>query len=196
MTDPAPPAPPGNVLDFQTEALGRLRTRVAALGEANRQLIDYARGHSGATAQIHAAVLAALDCESFEHLAHVITQDWVDMLGLDAVGLALVGADQAVRLSGTGIQLLAPDGLAKAFPGHMVVLRAVDSGSDVFGPAAPLIRSEALIHLRLAAPLPQGLLALGSRDAHSFEGVNGAELLSFLGGVVERCLTRWLARRP
>lgn len=181
------------VIDFQTEAIGRLRTAVAKLGEQNEALLAYARGHSGAAAQIHAAVLSALEAGSFEHLAHIITQDWVDILGLDAVALALIGGQQGLRLGATGLQLLDPALVADWFPGRdLVALRSVDAGSAIFGPAAPLVRSEALVRLSLGAPLPEGLLALGSRHPHNFDGVGGSELLQFLGGVVSRLLTRFL----
>lgn len=181
------------VIDFQTEAIGRLRSTVARLGEQNEALLAYARGHSGATAQIHAAVLCALEAGSFEHLAHIITQDWVDILGLDAVGLALIGGQQGLRLGATGLQLVDPAQVGDWFPGReLVALRSVDAGSAIFGPAAPLVRSEALVRLSLGAPLPEGLLALGSRHPHNFDGVGGSELLQFLGGVVCRLLTRFL----
>src|SRR3546814_3335948 len=75
----------GDVVNFRDNALIELRGRVAALGEANADLVAFARGHSGAVAQIHAAALSALDAEGLDHLIHIITQDWPDSLGLDAV---------------------------------------------------------------------------------------------------------------
>ena len=62
----------------------------------------------------------------------------------------------------------------------------------MFGPASTLIRAEALIRLESEPPLPSGLLVLGQRGAQCFETPHGSELLAFLGGVLTRCMGRWL----
>ncbi len=191
------PSQVANVVDFQVEALGRMRTKMARLDEEHAQLLAFARGNQGATAQVHAAVLAALDADSFEHLIHVITADWVDILGLDGVVILLESGRQLMRASATGIQLLKSGDIAKLMPGDLpVILESTPNGAPAFGPAANLIGSQALIRLSPAKPMPRGVLALGSRDDHSFEGVASTALLTFLGGVIERCLTRWMTTKP
>lgn len=185
------------VVSFQTEALVRLRTRVAALGEANSDLLAFARGHTGAVQQIHAAALAALDSESFEHLLHVVTQDWADILRVDAIGMGLMTHGQGVRAGPAGLQFVDPEQIelwCHLLPVGQV--RSVPHGSPVFGPAAPLIRAEALIALRPEPPLPAGILALGSRRAHAFGDHHGSELLGFLGDVVSRMIARWMLTPP
>lgn len=185
------------VIDFQANAMARLRAKVAALDEANADLLAYARGHTGAVAQIHAAALAAMDADGLDHLVHIVTQDWVDILGVDAVALALVTRSQAIRASAPSLQLLSAEALSEAFAGGPdITLRAVERGADVFGPMADLIRSEALVRLQMPKPMPAGMLALGARAAHSFEGGHGGELLAFLGNVVSRMITRWLLTPP
>lgn len=180
------------IIDFRDTALIQLRDRVAALDEANADLLAYARGHSGAVAQIHAAALAAMDAESLEHLIHVVCEVWADLLGLDAVTLALVAGETAVRAAAAGMQTVDAAEIAPALAEPRLVLRGVEAGSTVFGPAAALIRSEALVRLSLPAPLPDGVLALGSRVPHAFETAHGGELLVFLGGIVSRMIARWL----
>ena len=54
----------GKVINFEDRAVARLQARVAAAEEANQDLIAFARGHSGAVASIHEAVLAALSLPS------------------------------------------------------------------------------------------------------------------------------------
>src|SRR3546814_7682052 len=98
----------GDVVNFRDNALIELRGRVAALGEANADLVAFARGHSGAVAQIHAAALSALDAEGLDHLIHIITQDWPDSLGLDAEVIALSAGERAVRAGTSGVQMVAP----------------------------------------------------------------------------------------
>ena len=79
----------GTVIDFEARAVASLRRRVAEVEEVNQDLLAFARGHSGAVAAIHEAVLAAADAEGLDHLIHIITQHWPQILGLDAVSLAL-----------------------------------------------------------------------------------------------------------
>jgi hypothetical protein len=100
------------VIDFEAAGMATMRARVAALGEANAGLLAYTRGHCGAVAQVHAAVLAALEADSRAHLVHIVTQDWVDILGVDAVALSFAGEE------------------------------AGEEGGDPFGPARALIRAE------------------------------------------------------
>src|SRR3546814_12325045 len=98
----------GDGVNVRDNALSERRGRVAALGEANADLVAFARGHSGAVAQIHAAALSALDAEGLDHLIHIITQDWPDRLGLDAVVIPLSAGERAVRAGTSGVQMVAP----------------------------------------------------------------------------------------
>jgi uncharacterized protein YigA (DUF484 family) len=170
-----------------------LRARVAAAEEANQDLIAFARGHSGAVASIHAAVLAGIEAEGLDHLIHVVTQEWPHILGLDAVAVALWAGDTGVRADASGLQFVDPrliERSVRSFDG--VLLRGCQRGHPLFGPACSLIRAEALIRLDSAPPLPSGLLALGQRGAQGFETPHGSELLLFLGRVLARCMGRWL----
>ena len=183
----------GTVINFEDRALASLRARVAAAEEANQDLIAFARGHSGAVASIHEAVLAAVEAEGFDHLIHIVTQEWPQILGLDAVAVALFAGDMGVRADASGLQFVDPRVIRKSIAGFEgVVLRGVDRGHPLFGPACELIRAEALVRLDSEAPLPNGLLALGQRSEQGFETRHGSELLVFLGRVLTRCMGRWL----
>lgn len=183
----------GSVLDFERGAVASLRRRVAEVEEANQDLVAFARGHSGAVAAIHRATLAAIDADGLDHLIHIVTHEWPDLLGLDAVALALSVGDTGMRADASGLQfvdqriveraILAVDG---------VTMRDVGQGHPLFGPASALIRAEALVRLDPPAPLPQGLIALGQRRTQGFETRHGSELLLFLGRVLARSLGRWL----
>jgi uncharacterized protein YigA (DUF484 family) len=183
----------GTVISFEDKALANLRARVAAAEEANQDLIAFARGHSGAVHSIHEAVLAAVEAEGFDHLIHIVTQEWPQILGLDAVALGLFAGDRGMRADASGLQFVEPR-IIEHMIGDLegVVLRGVERGHPLFGPACELIRAEALIRLESAPPLPTGLLALGQRGAQGFETRHGSELLVFLGRVLTRCMGRWL----
>jgi uncharacterized protein len=183
----------GTVISFEDRAVARLQARVAAAEEANQDLIAFARGHSGAVASIHAAVIAAVEAEGFDHLVHIITQDWPQILGLDAVAVALFAGDRGMRADASGLQFVDPRVIERSiqsFDG--VVLRGVKRGHPLFGPACELIRAEALVRLESDPPLPNGLLALGQRGELGFETRHGSDLLLFLGRVLTRCMGRWL----
>jgi uncharacterized protein YigA (DUF484 family) len=181
------------VIPFEERAVAHLRERLGAVEEANQDLIAFARGHSGAVASIHDAVLAAIDADSVEALLHVVTQEWPLILGIDAVALSLVVGEQGFRADGGGVQLVDPAILRRVIesvPG--VAMRAVDRGHPLFGPACDLIRAEALIRIDCEAPLPSGLLALGQRAELRLDARHGSELLMFLGRSLAAMIRKWL----
>src|SRR3982751_6933335 len=117
------------VIPFEERAVAHLRERLGAVEEANEDLIAFARGHSGAVASIHAAVLAAIDADSVGALLHVVTQEWPLILGIDAVALSLIVGDQGFRADSGGVQLVDPAILRRVIqsvPG--VDMRAVERG--------------------------------------------------------------------
>jgi uncharacterized protein YigA (DUF484 family) len=181
------------VIPFEERAVARLRERLGAAVEANEDLIAFARGHSGAVASIHEAVLAAIDSEGVEGLLHVVTQEWPLILGIDAVALSLIVADKGFRADGSGIQLVDPAILRRAIDGiHSVEMRKVERGHPLFGPACDLIRAEALIRIECGQALPTGLLALGQRAELSLDARHGSELLMFLGRTLAAMIRKWL----
>ena len=183
----------GKLIDFEHGAVASLRRRVAEVEEANQDLIAFARGHSGAVSAIHEAVLAAVDAEGLDHLIHIVTQLWPDLLGLDAVAVALFVGDKGLRADASGLQFVDRRIIERSIDGiDGVLLRGVEKGHPLFGPASDLIRAEALIRLEGIAPLPSGLLALGQRRPQGFETRHGSELLVFLGRVLSRMMGRWL----
>ena len=90
------------VIPFEERAVAHLRERLGEVQEANQDLIAFARGHSGAVASIHEAVLAAIETDGVEALLHVVTQEWPLMLGIDAVALSLIIGDKGFRADGSG----------------------------------------------------------------------------------------------
>lgn len=183
----------GKVVSFEDHALAALRARIAAAEEANQDLIAFARGHSGAVASIHEAVLSVIEADGFDHLIHIVTQEWPQTLGLDAVALAFFVGNTGLRADASGLQVVDPRVIARSIGGiETVVLRATGRGHPLFGPACELIRAEALVPLFGKPPLPNGLLALGQRGGQGFETRHGSELLLFLGAVLTRCIDRWL----
>jgi len=180
------------VIQFEEHALARLRARVAAAEEANQDLLAFARGHSGAVSSIHVAVLAAMEADSWDALLHVVAQEWPLILGLDAVALALVVGDRGFRVDAGGVQLVDAAMLQRSLDQvDGVVLREVERGHPLFGPACDLIRAEALI--RLDSDAPGGLIALGQRAQQSLDARHNSELLMFLGRSLSAMIRRWMS---
>lgn len=183
----------GTVINFEERAVATLRARCVAAEEANQDLIAFARGHSGAVSSIHEAVLATVEAEGLDHLIHIVTQEWPQILGLDAVSVALHVGGRGMRADASGLHPVDPHVIQRyAAEVEGVVLRGVERGHPLFGPACSLIRAEALVRLDSDPPLPNGLLALGQRSEQGFETRHGSELLMFLGRVLTRCMGRWL----
>jgi uncharacterized protein YigA (DUF484 family) len=182
-----------SVIPFEERAVARLRERLGAAEEANQDLIAFARGHSGAVASIHEAVLAAIDAPDIQALLHVVTQEWPLILGIDSVALSLIVGEQGFRADGGGVQMVDPAILRRAIGQVAAVeMRTVERGHPLFGPACDLIRAEALIRVECNPPLPSGLLALGQRTELSLDARHGSELLMFLGKSLAAMIRKWL----
>ncbi len=187
-----------SVVDFQAYALGVLRQRVAELDGVHDDLMHAVRSNLTSQARVHEAALAALDADGFDTLIHVVTAAWSQILDVDAVTLSLEMGRQGVRASHAGVQFLEA-GVIKDMLGTQdaVLLRGgIVADARIFGPAAPLVKAEALVRLNLGADLPKGLIAFGSRDAAAFAPGQGTELLRFLAATLERCLNRWMTQMP
>jgi len=181
------------VIPFEERAVATLRDRLGAAESAKEDLLAYARGHSGATAAIHAAVLALIEADSLEALFDVVRHDWPRLLGLDYDALALVIDGKGFRVESAYVGTVEPRIVDRAM-GRLepVTMRTVDCGHPLFGSAAKEVRSEALILLPAEAPLPYGLLLLGQQSAACLDNRHGAELLGFLGASLSAMLRRWL----
>ena len=181
------------VIPFEERAVAQLRERLGAAQEANQDLIAFARGHSGAAASIHQAVLATIEAAGIDELLHIVTQEWPLIMRIDSVALALTVGKQGFRADGSGVQRVEPEFLDRTIE-HVdgVAMRAVERGHPLFGPAAPLIRAEALIEVDCGPGLPRGMLVLGQRGALELDGRHGSELLLFLGQSLAAMIRRWL----
>ena len=177
--------------------MARLRDRLGEAESARADLLAFARGHSGAVAAIHRAVLGALEATSLNEMIGIVTGDWPEILGLDSVVLVMVVGDQAFRADRFGVQLIARPIVNRAMQSlGAVELRNVERGHPLFGEAAGEVRSEALIRIDSPAPLPYGLLALGQHGAQSLETPHGADLLLFLGASLAAMIRIWAMTEP
>jgi uncharacterized protein len=184
------------VISFEERAVASLRDRLGAAQSANEDLIAFARGHSGATAAIHSAVLSLMDASSMDAMLATVCKRWPRLLGLDHAVLALVVEGRGFRIHAKGTEEIEPRLIDRAIAGvEPVTMRGVERGHVLFGAEAGDIHTEVVLILTAESPLPYGLLLLGQKGTASLDNRHGAQLLGFLGASLVAMLRRWLMNR-
>lgn len=184
------------LLSFEDHALTQLRERLGEAEEARADLIAFAQGHAGAVTAIHDAVLAAIAAPCIDELFEVVTRDWPGILAIDSIALALIVNESAFRADRGGVQRIEPRLVQRLLANsNDVVMRSVKRGQPLFGPAAAMVRAEALIRFECGKGLPRGLLLLGQVGQHQLDTRHGAHLLRFLGRSLGAMIARWLTAR-
>lgn len=192
--------PPGydhgdDVVDLQRFMVRRLNDQINQQREVQKDLVKTVRGNFSIQASVHAAVVAMLNCNSFEELIQVVVNDLPTYLQVDTINLCLESDDDpGLANKYPGIQLLPPGMIDYLMgPDKKVLLRDDIIGeSYVFGAAASLVQSDVLVRLTVSPHAPPGLLAFGVHKKNSFEDTQGTELLTFLAEVLEACVRQWL----
>ena len=191
---PSRPKRDDGVVDFQTILLDRLQNEVASLSDTHGSLINASRNNMTTQSRIHAAVLCLFEAENISHLCHMVSNDWAQMLQIDTITICFEDSAEA-PITNSNIRPVA-SGTINRFLGHenAIILRGnVTAAEEIFGPATPLIKAEALIRLEEGDHHPLGILAFGSRDDEFFTPGQGTELLRFLAAAFQAQLRRLLA---
>jgi uncharacterized protein YigA (DUF484 family) len=196
-------APPGrdrgNVVDLQRIMVERLQREVSRLGSAQHELLHLNHANEATQSQVHAAVLALVEAESFAQLIETVTHGFPRLLDVDVVTICVEQGESGPRGVRTdGVHVIASGRVNALFgPERDILLRPGSAGTEggepaLFGAAARQIRSDALVRLRPSSRGPAGLMALGARESEKFHPGQGTELLCFLARVLERCIRGWL----
>jgi uncharacterized protein YigA (DUF484 family) len=185
------------VADLQTYLLDRLRGDISKLRTEQDELLSNSRDNLSTQDRVHRAVLALLGASTFEQLIEIVTTDLSVLLDVDVVTLCIesdVPAKNPVRYD--GLLLLRPGTIDEIMgAGNDVLLRDDICGEPaIFGGAAGLVRSDALIRLMPHEGSPDGLIAFGTRHPGFFNPGQGTELLNFLARIIEHCIRAWLTR--
>jgi uncharacterized protein YigA (DUF484 family) len=185
------------VLDFQHFMLERLRRDYARLHDERKDLIATSRGNLASQCRVHKAVLAMLRAPSFEQLLQIVTTDLAVLIDVDVITLGVESAaSHTSRLPLNGIHLLRSGTVDKLLGPNRDGLLCTDIHGDpaLFGEAAGLVRSQALLRLSFGRSAPVGLMCIGTRNPDTFEPGLGTELLSFLARTLEISIAQWLDR--
>ena len=184
-----------NVVDMQHFMLQRLRGDLARLRAQQRALILTSRSNLVSQNRIHAAVLAIIAATSFEQLLQIVTTDLAVLVDVDVVTIGVESASsKQPRLPLHGIQILRPGTVDNLLGVERDALLSADTPGEpaLFGGAAGLVRSQALLRLNVSEHAPVGLLCIGTRRSDKFHPGQGTELLSFLARATELTFAAWL----
>lgn len=188
---PEPPAQQGNVVNFQQMMVSKLRADKQRADDRTRNLVTNARNNMTLLSRIHAGVVRLTEAQNFDDLNEIIANELPLMLAVDVIVLVMESdaADQ------NNMPRFVEAGMIDAFlEGEDALLHTNVSGDPrLYGPAARLVKSQALLRLTMPGETPDALLAFGSRDPLLFTDGQGTELIGFLGDVVERLIRRFTA---
>lgn len=185
------------VLDFQHFMLERLRGDLHRVQHEHKNLIALSRGNLASQCRVHKAALTLLKALSFEHLLQIVTTDFAVLIDVDVVTLGIEStAARTTRLPLPGIHLLRSGMVDHLLGPDRDALLCADVKGDpaLFGGAAGLVRSQALLRLSFGRSGPAGLMCIGTRKPGLFHPGLGTELLGFLARAVEITTAQWLER--
>lgn len=188
-----------NIVDLRGVAMERLEARLSRLEETHRSVIAAAYDNLSGMNQVHRAIAAFLEPLDFDGFLACLNNDVADILNLGAVRLVLESHD-AGEVDGPAAEVLrlVPPRFVGDYIGqgravrHVTLRRATEMTAAVFGDPADWVGSEACILLDFGDNRLPGMLAFASEDANHFAPHQGIDLLSFMGGVFERAMRRWL----
>jgi len=183
------------VVDLRGVLIERQRGQLREMARLRDEMVTSGRANLQSQSRVHQAVLALLGAQSFEELIERTTSDLTAMLDLDAATLGVEQKAESlppIRVGGVfQLERGTVDRLVGV--GRAAKLRPSVAGDPLlFGAAAGLVRSDALIRLEISPMTPPALLALGSRNERHFDQNQGTELLQFLGAVLSQMVRIWL----
>jgi uncharacterized protein YigA (DUF484 family) len=188
---PEPPVETGNVVNFQQAMVSKLRQDKQKSDDRTRNMVTNARQNMTLLSRVHAAVLRVVEARYLEDLNNIINDELPIMLEVDVCAIIMEGQPDEQ----TAMMRFVDPGMIDAFlEGQDSALGTnIEGDARLYGPAARLVKSQALLRLTMPHETPDALLIFGSRDPLLFTDGQGTELIGFLADVIERLLRRYTA---
>lgn len=184
------------VVDMQAFMIQRQRDELARIKGAAEHLIHTSRSNMTTQGKTHRAVLALVSADSLEALSQVVTDDLPGLLDVDAATLRFEESDLPIpELAVAAIGRLPRDAVEKILGGRdrdCALSQEVPGDPALFGEAATLVKSSAVVRITPGGKCPEGVLSLGSRHGRTFYSGQGTELLGFLARVLQNCVRRFV----
>ncbi|MFK7867647.1 MAG: DUF484 family protein [Roseobacter sp.] len=191
-----------NIVDLRGIAMERLEARLDRLEDTHRSVIAAAYDNLAGMHQIHRAALQLLEAQTLGDFTAILKKDVTEVLRIDAVSLVLevTGEPMIDKACQHSVLSIMEAGFIADYLSQGSTARSKDvtlrKTSDAIWQAHAShqtgIRSEACIQLDLGSPDMGGLLILGAKNEKLFAPHQGTDLLTFMGGVTERLLRRFL----
>ena len=179
------------VVDMQRFVVDRLRRQVDDLKISSANLVTTTRSNMSLVERTMECALALLYARDFTELAQVLHDDLPVHLGVDAVAIAFE-AESMPSEAHPILRALHPGSVAALMGDAATCIRADTEGeAALYGSAAGLVRSDALVALPDGEGLPPGIFAVGCRNPGHFEEGQGTELIAFLGHITRYAVGRW-----
>ncbi|MDZ4370000.1 MAG: DUF484 family protein [Phenylobacterium sp.] len=177
----------GNVVELAP--LARVHAAHQRESEQRQMLEEVARANFAAQAQTHGAVVDLLDARNHADLARRVDDIARNRFGL-AAGVIALECEGLPPAGWRGLVDGQVDMLLNG-PRRMTRMGFAPTALGLFDPTSDEIRSMAMVRLAIWEPSQRGLLVFGSVRDDDFTPEMGAELVAFLGRVVERTAERW-----
>ena len=180
------------VVDMQRFMVERHRDELKALRGTT---LAVARANQSSQASIMEATLLAIRAPSFEALIDCVTEQYPQILRMEAVTFCVEGSPSDGMSMPPGVQALSAGDIDGYLCGADYRSRFIsDMAPDptLFGPAAGVVRSAALVRLDIAPNAPNAMLAFGAREPGSFNFEQADDLLAFLGSALGGTVAAWL----
>ncbi|MCB2108001.1 MAG: DUF484 family protein [Rhodobacteraceae bacterium] len=179
------------VVDMQRFIVDRLRRQVDNLKANSDQIISTTRANMSMVENTLESTLAMLYAGNYREIAQIMQEDLPLQFGVDAVAIAFE-TDQIPGDAGGVIRTLPEGAVAHLTQDQPWCIRSdVEGEAALYGAAAGLVRSDALITLPAGEGLPVGLFAVGCRTPGYFAPDQGTELLAFLAHTTRYAVGRW-----
>ena len=192
-------APPdrggGVVVDLQRFMVERHRDELKALRGTTQDLLTVARANQSSQASIMEATLLAIRATNFEALIDCVTEQYPQILHMEAVTFCVEGSPSDGMSMPPGVPALSAgdvDGYLCGAYRRSRFISDMDPDPTLFGPAAGIVRSAALVRLDIAPDAPKAMLAFGAREPGSFDLEQADDLLAFLGSALGGTVSAWL----
>lgn len=196
----------GSVIDLQQYMVGGLQKQLRETREKYGDIVDFCRDNLSTQAQVHNAIISLVRTRDLEQLLQVLTVDLVSLFDLDVVRIAMETDHAALYDTSypdahySGISFIDTGTVDAALGMENDILLVEDTEAEhvegldeVFADCTALVRSCALLRLRLETVQKDVLLSLGVRHKGRFHPHQGVDLLNFLAHIVElrldTCLT-------
>ncbi len=181
------------VEDLQQHMLAQARADAAQAKERLAKLVVSVRDNLKAQTRMQAAVVAMMAARNLDHLIEIVSTDLAVVLDLDAVVLAIEGGE-VPRVTAEGVHVLPPGYISHILgaKSEVVLNENITGDKRLYGSAAGLVHSEALLRLRVRKEPPDAVLALGIRHPYHFNTGHATEALGFLGQVTALSIRSWL----